>query len=263
MTKSIKVLKIGAFCLATAITLMLIILANVLLGNPVSRVLAYNTGKKYIAQSLTGTDYRIDAVKYNWKVGGGYSVMLETDEQIDGDFYLSTDMLGRITYDYSYLVTDKINTSYRVESEYDNAVNYVVSHIELPFEPYNVWGRLLFREEIPVDGYPNGIAEDISISSLEVNKLYNVQDFGEKIGAVKIFLRTDCNDITYDNAAEFLLKFREACDDFGVKFYSIGFAGNISFEGLLYEDIYEDGLVERIKEAEKSLDDYYMTMDKK
>lgn len=261
MTKSIKALKIVAFFAATAITLMLIILANLLLGNPVSRVLAYNTGRKYISQNHAGTDYRIEAVNYNWKEGGCYSVMLKTDEQIDGDYYISVDMLGRITYDYSYLVTDKINTSYRVESEYDNAVNYVISHTEMPFEPYSVWGRLMFIEEISVNEYSKGITEEISVNELEVNKLYNVSDFGEKIGAVKVFLKTE-QEITYGEAADFLLKFRQSCDDFGVKFRSIGFAGNISFDGFLYEDIYAEGLEERIKEAEKSLSDYYAETDK-
>ena len=255
-------MKIGAFCLATAITLALIIFANLFLGNPASRLLAYNAGKKYISQSLPDADYRIEAVNYNWKAGGGYIVSLISDSQIDGDFKLSTDMLGRITYDYRYLVTNKSNTAYRVENEYDSAVNYVASHTELPFKPYAVWGRLMFREEIPADGHSKGITEDISVNELEVNKLYNVSDFGEKIGAVTIYLETGGDGITYDEAAEFLLRFREACDDFGVKFRSIGFTGEISFEGIKYEDICADGLTERIKEAEKSLNEYYSAIEK-
>lgn len=261
MKKHIKALKIGAIFLATAMTVGLIILANLFLGNPVSRLMAYNAGKKYIADNLDGDGYVIESVNYNWKGGGGYSIRLSSDKLIDGSFYLDADMLGRITYDMSYYVTDGINTAYRLSSEYDDAVNYVVSHTDLPFEVYNVWGRLVFREDIPVDGFPTAFGEDITISSLEANRMYNVEEFGEKIGKISFYYVTDVV-MTYDDAAEFLLKFKEACDNYGVKFRVVSFIGSsVRFEELGYEDIYEEGLAERIQAAEQMLEAYFAGMD--
>lgn len=245
MKKHIKALKIGAFCLATVLTLGLIILANLFLGNPLSRLMAYNAGKKYIAENLSGDGYKIEYVNYNWKDGGGYSVRLGSDKLIDGGFYIAVDMLGRVKYDYSYIVSNGTNTAYRLNNEYDESLNYVVSHTDLPFKDCDVWGRLMFREEIPIDSPLEGI-DDIPISSLKVNGLYNVQDFGAKIGVVTVYILGE-DVISCEDAAEYLLKFKESCDSFGVKFHSIGFTGNLSFKGLKYEDIYADGLPERIK----------------
>ena len=261
MKKHIKALKIGAFFLATAMIVGLIVLANLFLGNPVSRLMAYNAGKKYIADNLADGGYVIESVNYDWKSGGGYSIRLSSEKQIDGSFYLDTDMLGRITDDMSYYVTDGINTAYRLSSEYDDAVNYVASHTDLPFEVYNVWGRLVFREDIPVEGFPTAFGEDITISSLEANRMYNVEDLGEKIGEISFYFAGDVV-LNSDEAAEFLLKFKESCDGFGVKFRCVSMIGSgVHFEELPYEDIYENGLPERIEAADKRLDDYFTELD--
>jgi hypothetical protein len=83
--------------------------------------------------------------------------------------------------------------------------------------------------------------------------------------------------VTYEKAAEILLKTRELMDGAGIFFYSVHFVlryppydaaesykrpeGEIDLKDFLYTDIYEEGIIERILQCAEDTEEDYKRQD--
>ena len=84
------------------------------------------------------------------------------------------------------------------------------------------------------------------------------------------------NIVSYERLAEIILDVKQIFDNAGVKFYSLDFVleypkledhsqkdDRVEVMNFLYSDIYEDGMVERVKASDEAAKAYYAEQDAK
>ena len=269
-----KRLKIAALAVALALLAVLLYLAHGLLGNPVSKALASRAAKARLSEVYAGTDYRVDDLRYSFK-DGNYYAYLTSPTSVDGDFSIAFDGLGKLLWDsYEDRVLSGENTRSRLSLEYRDLVE---AALEGPASPLPVdfgggdlecWSREIL--ELELDDAPDYalITED-----LEVNGIYDVRELGARAGHLTYYLQMESPSL--EQIAHWLLEIRRMMDDARVPFVDIDLSlrylpdadGTRPHSDLYvlhfpYEDIYEEGLADRVKAANAAAIAYYAELDK-
>ena len=108
-------------------------------------------------------------------------------------------------------------------------------------------------------------------------KRIKCQIFGNQrvFGHGKLTIYIDDDTVSYERLSEILLDIRRIFDDSGVKFYVIDCVleyqknedsskkkeGRVEVREFLYADIYEEGMVERVKASDEEAKAYYAEQD--
>lgn len=270
-----KVLKVIALFLAIVLIGGLGWFANGLVGNPVSRLLASRALDKYVAQTYSHLDLRIERFGFDFKSGGYFAYMC-SENSIDTAFYIDMDMLGHVTYDsFDTWVTSKMNTEQRVEEQYRQMVKDVLDSSGFPYSSDIKGGTLEFAQDWEW-GDKRDHSYAIPRDELVMDKEYSlgeIRDLGARAGILTIYVQEDT--VTAERAAEIMLHIKELFDAQDVPFYRMDFVlqyprpeddspwpeGDVRVE-LVYDDIYEDGLTERIQNSHEALYERFAEMDK-
>ena len=268
-----KTLKIIAGITAVVIIAGIGWFSNALVGNPISRMLATSTAEKYIAETYAGTDYYIERVSYNFK-DGNYHVFIKSPSSIDTEFSLYLTMLGELRLDTYEDVLDGFNTARRLEQEYRNLVDSVFSIPAFPYVCSIDYGTL---EIYPAELIGNPLVTDVPAYALNqdeliLDKVYDIRELGRQAGHLVIYIDSDA--VTVEAAAEIMVDIKARFDEAGVPFAAMDFKlqyprptdgkrleGSVSVDQFLYEDIREEGMVERVKTADMALKEYYAKLD--
>lgn len=264
-----RALKIGALLLALCLLGGVGWLANGLLGNPVSYWLARRTAEQYLAEVYPGTDYQVESVKYSFK-SAGYYAQVVSPASIDRHFSLSLSMTGRLLWDsYATDVTSRWNTWNRLEMEYRALADRVFEDPDFPYGGYIAYGSLWMEQE-----YGEPAPPGLLLSELELDKEYDMQKLGAECGRLCLYVRQE--EVTAEAAAEILLDVRRRFDEADVSFYCIDFVlcqplnpdgsaprddRQVETRYFLYDDIVEEGLVERVKQADEEAQAYHAARD--
>lgn len=262
-----KYLKIGALILALCLTAGLLLFANALLGNPVSKMLATNTAKKYIEETYTDTDYYIEEVSYNFK-DGYYHAFVKSPTSMDTQFSIYITMFGNINRDTYEDVESGFVTAQRLDTEYRNLAETVFTNATFPAGADIAFGTLEIHSE---EFLNNPDVYDIpsyalNQKELEIDKIYDIKELGSKAGHLTVYVNSD--QVTLENAAKLLLTIKEQFHSAGIPFAAIDFHlenSNEEYIGVanfLADDIYEEGLVERVEQADQELKAFYGELDK-
>ena len=112
----------------------------------------------------------------------------------------------------------------------------------------------------------------IVTDDLTRDAFYDVNELGSKAGKLTIYL--DDDTVSHERLAELILDTRKIFDNAGVKFYCLDFVleypktvdsgkkeGRVEVMGFLYTDIYEEGMVERVKASDEAAKTYYDEQD--
>ena len=127
-----KILKLGALVLAILLIVGVVLFANGLVGNPISKALAQRSAQKYVAQIYGNTDYELGEVSYSFK-DGYYYVSVSSPGSIDTHFALVFNSFGKLQHDYfDVYVTNGLNTVHRVETDYRKAAETVFNSRTFP-----------------------------------------------------------------------------------------------------------------------------------
>ena len=127
-----KILSIGAVLI---ILIGVGIVANSLVGNPISKLLAKNTAKEYLSVKYDETDYKLKNITFSFKDGNYYAHII-SPSNIDGNFSLIIGKNGKLKFDnYDYFVEGKSNVANRLFMEYKS---YVEAVFESPVFPYSI-----------------------------------------------------------------------------------------------------------------------------
>lgn len=266
-----KHLKIAALVLALAMTVGLALFANALVGNPVSKGLATRAAKKQMARQYP--TYTLERVTYSFK-DGNYHAFLTDPDQLDGDFSMSFTGGGKLLWDsYEDRVTGGGNTRDRLSRSYRDLVDAALEGPTSPL-PVDFGGgdlEIWDREVLQVDDCPGYalITED-----LEVNGIYDVRALGAQAGHLVYYLEVD--DPSAECLAHWLLEIRRMMDAAGVPFVDIDLSlryprnedgthtdCDVYVLHFPYEDIYEEGLVQRAQAANAAAIAYYAELDAK
>ena len=263
----IKILKIAALCVAVALIISVLLFANSLLGNPISHILARSAAEKYIAEMYPDEGYAVDRTGFDFKFGR-YYVYVSSERVKDGEFTIYASMLGEILGDdYELRVTERENVYWRINDDYRTAVNSVFDGWKSPYNVDLYYGMIeVVREE-----YTSEYGIGIKKSELELGGIYNLSLLGEEAGVVVMYV--DSDEVSNEYAAEILLDFKRAMDSAGVGFCKLDLTlryppsdpeipyerpeGEIWLHGFAASDIYEDGILERIKTVRAETEEYY------
>lgn len=214
--------------------------------NPVSTSLIKFSSS--IRHKLFYSDYEIDEF---YDSLNGYAVRLYIPESSDNYFFLKYNHFGWLIADeYEYRVEKKYNTIERLHHEYVNAVFERLKSDSLYWDKINYSGGLYYYGEFPY------------IDELELDREFELEDlgkFGEKLGEISVTVYTSSKEeVTVERMAEALIHVRETLEKDALRFHSIDFelappsnkkGERLKVTGFLYQDIYEENLVERLNEA--------------
>lgn len=264
-----RALKIGALVLALCLLAGVGWLANGLLGNPVSGWLARHTAERYLRETYPDTDFGIESVNYSFKTGGYYA-HISSPSSVDSHFSLSLSMTGQLLWDsYPTDVTSRWNTWQRLEEEYRALTDKVFEAPDFPYDSNIAYGSLWMEQEYG-EPAPPGLLQ----SELELDKAYDMQKLGAECGRLCLYVRQE--EVTAEAAAEILLDLRRRFDEAGVSFYCIDFVLNgprnpdgsipnddrqVETRYFLYDDITEEGLVARVRQADQEARAYHAARD--
>lgn len=252
--------------LATIFTLCACIFLNAFFGNPVSYLAARVAADSYVEDNYPSMGYEIEDVRYSFK-DGSYHAYVSSEDRIDGDFTVYLNSFGGVEYDdYLYRVEERGNVSDRLFLLYRARVGEVLDSEDFPYETHIAYGDLEFDceagEEFPEDAMDR--------SELINGAEYDIDALGKTNGTLVLYIDTDRADIS--KASEILLEVRRRMDSAGVTFARVDLTLRVpDAEGkarsefavidFKYEDIYEDGIDERVTSAKERTDAYYERMD--
>ena len=267
-----RILKIAAFVFAIALIVGVCVFANALVGNPISKAMATNTAEKHIEENYADKDFEIERVTFSFK-DGYYHAFIYSPSSIDSDFTILVDMWGKLRYDtYEDRVLSGGNTADRISRDYRATVDKVLDSQAFPYNEHIGYGDFDFYPRVHLEEY--SIPEYALITEdLTLDAFYDVNELGAKHGKLTIYI--DDDTVSYERLSEILLDIRRIFDDSGVKFYVIDCVleyqknedsskkqeGRVEVREFLYADIYEEGMVERVKASDEAANAYYDEQD--
>lgn len=272
-----KCIRIIGIVLVIALIAVLIWFGNVMMGNPVSHALASNAAKAFLSDRFSGTDYQMERITYSFK-DGRYHAFMVSPTSIDGDFSACFSMLGEYCYDTYDSVQDGWNTAQRLNSEYRKLTDTILNDPALPYDNTQVYSIMFGELEI----YPKEFIDDPNVhdipdyslvqDDLELNKIYDIKELGAKAGHLVLYVDNDI--ISVEEAARIMLDFRSIFDEADIPFYAMDFVlrhprtedgqsddEEIRMNDFLYQDIYEEGLTDRIETAIEETAAHYAMLD--
>ena len=267
-----RILKIAAFVFAIALIVGVCVFANALVGNPISKAMATNTAEKHLEENYADKDFEIERVTFSFK-DGYYHAFIYSPSSIDSDFTILVDMWGKLRYDtYEDRVLSGGNTADRISRDYRAVVDKVLDSQAFPYNEHIGYGDFDFYPRVHLEQY--SVPEYALITEdLTLDAFYDVNELGAKHGKLTIYI--DDDTVSYEKMSEILLDIRRIFDDAGVKFYVIDCVleyqknedsskkkeGRVEVREFLYSDIYEDGMVERVKASDEAARAYYDEQD--
>ena len=187
-------------------------------------------------------------------------------------------MLGEYCYDTYDSVQDGWNTAQRLNSEYWKLTDTILNDPALPYDNTQVYNIMFGELEI----HPKEFIDDPNVhdipeyslvqDNLELNKIYDIKELGAIAG--HLILYVDNEVISVEEAARIMLGFRSMFDKADIPFYAMDFVlrhprtedgqsddEEIRINDFLYQDIYEEGLTDRIETAIEETAAYYAMLD--
>ena len=269
-----KTKKIVALILALALIAGVCVFANGVVGNPVSKWLATSTAQKRLAEVYADKDYEIERVTYSFK-DGGYHAFIVSPSSPDSEFSMSLNMMGKLRWDsYEDRVLSGENTAARINKEYRDATEKVFTSPAFPYYTHIEYGDIEFNsrefagaEDLPTYGL---LTED-----LVLDQVYDIRELGKTAGHLVLYVYDE--DVSVEKAAEILLEVKHMMDARGVSFHVIDLVleypkpvddsprkeGRVETMEFLYDDIYEEGLVERVAAANEAAIAHHAKADAK
>lgn len=266
--------KVIALILALALVGGLGWFSNSLVGNPISKMLAQNAVEEYLEEHYADTDFYCEKLGFSFK-SIDYYAHIRSDTSIDTQFTLYINMLGEVTFDtYDDVLRGSITAS-RINSEYRALTETVFDHPSFPYESDIGYGNLEIHHKEELED-PNAAAyvPDFAIfaQDLILDHIYDIRELGAQAGRINIYV--DSETVTPELAAEMMLKIRDTFDQAGVPFRVMDFVLQlplpeegpreevyIRVENFSYDDIYEEGMVERVIAADAACRAYYEALD--
>ena len=274
-----KVLKILALVVSIGLVIALLVFTDSFLGNPISRHLATKTAEKHLAEVYAGTDYEIKDLGYDFKDGAYYAHIISPSSP-DTYFSLSIRKNGRLHWDsYDDSVTSGWNTSSRLTEEYRVLVDRVLQLPTFPFQAEIAASDLAYGmlEFMPREAYEDPSLAEIPdycmpMDTLELDGVYDVSELGSQCGELVIYAASDT--VTVEKAAQMLLAIRQGMDEAGIGFRTISFTlhpprvegeprpdTRVQTDHFPYEEIYEEGMIDRLTAAIDALNESYDQMN--
>lgn len=256
-TKKGRLKKVIAAVVAFLLIGFILITVNQFVGNPVSKMLANRAAQKYVDEKYSDLNLELEKAFYNFK-DGRYSVRAKSNKSIDTHFDINFTPYGKLNYDsYEGEVLNKYNTWTRIDQEYRDLTDTVFKD-NFPYKSDIDYGQLLDKGE--------------GFSYLELDKKYDIKEMAKKEGKITFYTESEIRD--KKTMTEILFNIKRKFDEKDVPFYSIDltlekprdeegkYDSDLMIMDFLYEDIYKEGLEERVEKNIKETRKYYEEQDR-
>lgn len=247
-----------AAVLALAAAIGLLTLVNVIVGNPYAKKLASVAAEAYLDGKFPEQELYIADIRHDSKQAE-YEFEIRSEISQDTYFTVCVRPDGSVRYDTYDDVLRGYNTAERVGGAYRQLAAPVVQKLnltytrayvsaELGFE-HRQWQDDPYESEFLLDGEP-----------LVVDGEYDILALGKTYGRLDVTVEEDT--VSGEKAAEVLLEIKRLMDEAGVPFRSVDLTlryprtedpleprreGSVEVADFLYEDIYEEDLVQRVE----------------
>ena len=259
-----KIIRGAALLAATAMILGIGSCANEVYGNPIAKKEAKRKSQAYLDEFFGDRDLYIEDISYNMSATA-YDVRVKSRSSADTWFDLVWRDGELIHESYEYRVLDKGNTVTRINKEYGEKAEKALKLLNLNYDVMLEHGQIEFVWE-------GRAAPEYALrqEDLVLDGNYDVMELGAQAGHLSVWIRDA--EVTEERAAEILMDIRKTMEEQKVRFYVLDFElryppqseeqykmaqgevfETVRLEAFRYEDIYAEGLVERVREA--NLDD--------
>ncbi len=234
------------------------LLLNVLFGNPVSKTLAIRNAQDYLDRNYpaelqsAGSDYRVTGAEF-WIEDQEYIVHAAKENSPDTALELRFGMRGNFLRDNSdRVLIEKGITHDRMTNEYFRLTENVFRGTK--YEN----AHLLFARIVTSDDETEENVQSVDMNGVAFDQRFDCVQLGKTAGLLFICLTNE--ERTPENLAKNLLEIRRITDDayyaFAAVYLSLGESAgegegfhSLYVKNFPYEEIYEDGLLERVKAA--------------
>lgn len=263
-----KILKIIAFVIAIIMIIGLALFANSLVGNPISKMIATDAVSRYVQERYGDTDYVISSISYNFK-DGNYLARVESPSSRDTTFAIEVSQTGKIGYDWYEYVLRGESTANRLEMAYRDMCDTILESSSFPYHRGDAnsdiaFGTLCF-------GDPEYAQKDVychqymKTEDLVLDGIYDISELGSQIGNIVIYVKEDT--VSIERASEIMSDIRSMFDQAGIGFHDLDFVlesetGEKEIRvSLLYDEIVEDGMYDRIRASDAGWKEYFLETD--
>ena len=270
-----KILKIIAFIVAIALIACVCWFANALNGNPLSKMLAEKAASEYLEVNFGETDYYIERVGFSFK-DTRYYAHVRSETSMDTQFTLYIDMVGNVYFDTYDDVLRGAITARRLEQEYRDLTDQIFDNPSFPYPSDIGYGTLeIYPQEALDDPQVNDVPDYALVQQdLVLDQIYDIRELGRQAGHLIAYVESET--ISFELTAQIMLGIRTEFDKANIPFRTLDFVlqlplpgegprpdEEVRVEDFRYEDIYEEGLLDRIKAAHDALEAYYAEQDGK
>ncbi len=196
-----KISKIIAEVVAIVLIIGLLLFVNALTGNPVSKMLAENSAKKYVNENYSKLDLVVEKTNYNFKFGY-YLVFFRSSKSYDTAFSVYTNSFGKIIRDdYENEVANNFTTWRRLDSELRQiGKNLITENL-----PYNITSAAFLSVNDDSNDYRKNLTKDMKLDihnpPFDIAASITIQD----------------TDVSYEKLAEVLKALAKLCADNNIK----------------------------------------------
>ena len=233
--------------------------------------------RRHLQAQYPGADLVLEDVSYSFK-DGYYHAHVTDPGSRDGDFALTLNMGGRLLYDgYDAQVRSGENTARRLRDAYRQLVDGVLADPAFPCTVRLGFGDLAFGDSAVDSPRPYAIPP----AQLTQDGVYDIPALGARAGEVTLCLEAE--DVSVPHLGALLLDIKDRFAKAGVPFYAVhcvleaprpadgstdsadGSATDaqgaatacLEMRGFLWDDLYAQGLEQRLAAAIQATADYY------
>lgn len=239
--------------------------ANSLVGNPISNIIANRNARDYVNETYPDMGLETEDAVYDI-INRGYKVSLRSPFSIDTHFSIYLNQTGVITEDsYEKQVLGKLNTSDRINSQYEKMVGKLFETNDFPYEIIFEYGYIILKD-LPSEDFVETMY-GIELENLKIDQKYDIKELSKKAGHISFY--TEDSELNSKRTSEVLIDIKTFFDKENLQFYSmslnllgpnpkdtLGYRESYAIDDFLYSDIYEEGLIERVERAAKDLEKY-------
>ncbi len=252
-------LRIIAAVIAFAMIGCLLWGANDLLGNPISYHLVKSSAERYVAENYADEGYVLEGVSYGFKFSSYYAYIAKPNSE-DCRFTAHYGQFGEFGWDdYESRVLNGGNVRSRLDMRYRELVDSVLESPSNPYQSDIDFGELIFERDDD-EHFGFGLPDSVLVP----DGIFDIAKLGEEAGLLTIYVDTE--EVTPENAADILLEINSLMERGGAPFYAIdltlrtpepnyGYRAYYVLEKFRRSDIYEDGLVERVKDCHQKTEE--------
>ena len=255
----------GLLALVTAVLVFL--LCDTFLGNPIAYTAARNHSRDYLLQQYPDMELTVSDPYYDWYSGGHYEVAVTSPDSQDTHFYLHYDRLGRLTWDgYEDQVASGKNTFSRLDWEYTQLMMDPQNSLQdqlgvsVSFSLSSDWPSIYDDFD-----YPFHPENRIIISDLIPDGDYDIRDLAAQYGNISLW--GQLSEVSEAEICRLLLELKETLDAQGIVVATVDVDvfdydhNAIRIASFPYEAIGAEDFAAKIHEAHVSWDAFQTEYD--